>query len=46
MKIFLLLALLNSSLLISGCATDPEDKKFFETGWAHPKERDAVFGGD
>jgi hypothetical protein len=46
MKIFLLVAVLSSSLFISGCATDPEDKHFFETGWVHPKERDQPFGGD
>ena len=44
MKIVLLLSLLASSLLISGCATDPEDKQFFETGWTHPGDRDKVMG--
>jgi len=31
MKYLLLLLLLN------GCASDPEDRTFFERGWTHPK---------
>lgn len=41
MKVLLLFMLLSSSLLLTGCATDPDDKAFFESGWAHPGQNDA-----
>jgi len=37
----LLLLLLALTFVLSGCATDAEDKAFFETGWLHPGENDA-----
>lgn len=40
MKALFLLLLLASTLLLGGCATDPEDKAFFETGWRHPGDND------
>ena len=41
MKALFLLLLLALTLALTGCATDPEDKAFFETGWKHPGENDA-----
>jgi hypothetical protein len=40
MKVLLLLVLISSTLLLCGCATDPEDKAFFESGWRHPGDND------
>jgi len=46
MKTFslLLFAALTSALLLGGCATDPDDKAFFETGWKHPADNDVRAG--
>ena len=33
--------LLIAALLLGGCATDPADKEFFNTGWVRPGENDA-----
>jgi hypothetical protein len=41
MKAFLFFLLFTSTFLLAGCATDPEDKAFFEKGWAHPGQNDA-----
>ena len=38
---FLLLTL---SLFLSGCATSPEDKAFFEQNWKQPGQIDAHMG--
>ncbi len=32
-----LLALLPLLLLLNGCASDPDDREFYERGWLHPK---------
>jgi len=39
-SISLLLLLLTLACLLGGCATDPQDKAFFETGWRHPGDND------
>ena len=39
MKRFVLFLLMGG--LLGGCATDPGDKAFFETGWRRPGENDA-----
>jgi hypothetical protein len=44
LSLLLLLAALMSTLLLGGCASDPEDKAFFETGWRHPGDNDARMG--
>ena len=38
--ISLILLLVSLSLLLGSCATDPEDKAFFETGWRPPGENE------
>jgi len=38
--ISLLLLLLSLTFLLGGCASDPEDKAFFETGWRHPGDNE------
>ena len=40
MKPIFYLIILASSLILSGCAADPDDKAFFERGWVHPGYRD------
>lgn len=40
MKVLLLFVLFSSTLLLCGCATNAEDKSFFETGWRHPGQND------
>ena len=43
MKCLLALAAL---LILAGCAKDPEDRAFFNTGWVHPdKAADARLNG-
>lgn len=37
----LLLLAISLTLFLGGCATDADDKAFFETGWRHPGENDA-----
>ncbi len=27
-------------LLLGGCASDPEDREFFDRGWVHPAKED------
>ena len=45
MKSFsLLLLLLALMFALGGCASDPEDKAFFEKGWLHPGDNDAHLG--
>lgn len=47
MKVFTLLLLcasLATTLLLGGCASDVEDRNFFERGWRHPSENDARMG--
>ena len=41
MRIKHLALLLLTATLLGGCATDPEDRAFFETGWRRPGENDA-----
>ena len=41
LSLLLLFATLTSMLLLGGCATDSDDKAFFETGWKHPADNDA-----
>jgi len=41
----LLLLLLTLTSLLGGCASDPEDKAFFETGWRHPGDNENRLGG-
>ncbi len=41
MKVLVLFVLVSSTLLLCGCATDPEDRSFFETGWRHPGQNDS-----
>ena len=41
----LLLLLLTLTSLLGGCASDPDDKAFFETGWRHPGENENRLGG-
>jgi len=46
MKTFsLFLLLLTLSVFLAGCATDSEDRAFFETGWRHPGENDVRLQG-
>ena len=40
MKTITILFLISASILLSGCAMDPDDKAFFEKGWVHPGVRD------
>jgi len=40
----LLLLLLTLTSLLGGCATDPDDKAFFETGWRHPGDNEKRLG--
>ena len=40
MKILLLLVLGAVLLGLGGCASDPEDRAFYEQHWLHPSERD------
>lgn len=37
----LMLLLLSLTLLLGGCATNAEDKAFFETGWLRPGGNEA-----
>ena len=40
MKTIVYVLLLTATVLMTGCATDPDDKAFFERGWWHPGNRD------
>jgi len=40
MKTTAILFLLAASVLLAGCAQDPDDRHFYETGWVHPGTRD------
>ena len=44
LSLLLLCAALLSTLLLGGCASDAEDKAFYETGWRHPGDNDARMG--
>lgn len=41
MKALFLLLIIALTLTLGGCATDPEDKAFFEKGWRRPGDNDA-----
>ena len=35
-----LLLIAACAVALGGCATDPDDKAFFERGWLHPGDHD------
>ena len=39
--ISLLLLLLSLAFLLGGCASNSEDRAFFETGWRHPGDNES-----
>ena len=41
----LLLLLLTLTSLLGGCASNPDDKAFFESGWRHPGDNEQRMGG-
>ncbi|MEI6561854.1 MAG: hypothetical protein WCO68_07200 [Verrucomicrobiota bacterium] len=41
----LLLLLLTLTSLLGGCASNPDDQAFFESGWRHPSENEQRMGG-
>ncbi|MEI8234116.1 MAG: hypothetical protein WCH57_05465 [Verrucomicrobiota bacterium] len=45
LPLFLFVAALASALLLGGCASDSEDKAFFESGWRHPGDNDTRMMG-
>ena len=42
--ISLILLFLSLTLILGGCATNAEDKAFFENGWRHPGDNDSRLG--
>jgi len=43
MKAVLILLLFAASIFLTGCAVDPEDKRFYEQGWVRPGDIDRPF---
>ena len=41
MTALFLLLIVALTFAVGGCATDPQDKAFFETGWRHPGQNDS-----